>query len=287
MANITRLIFHRYRQRIVAISPRAAGYKTPLPVSLRQLHLLAVTIAHHLHDDLSHVRINTADNKTRRFNVSLIIVGGAAIICAIQRDGRCRQCGINDKIERFRRRVACNIGCFHCQGIRIFDQICRPYILPNAVRRQRCVNPVDAAIKTQLHRVHVRRYRNMKLWTCFIGQVIPDNTRVIKKLNAINRRLRIDSHRQRRRIICITRLIFYLYRQRIVAIGPGCARRKAPHTAVLNQLYLLVLTIMRHRHHHFGHVGVNITEGKAWHLNVGDVIASGAIIRAVQGNRRF
>ena len=76
MANITRLIFHRYRQRIVAISPRAAGYKTPLPVSLRQLHLLAVTIAHHLHDDLSHVRINTADNKTRRFNVSLIIVGG-------------------------------------------------------------------------------------------------------------------------------------------------------------------------------------------------------------------
>ncbi len=41
------------------------------------------------------------------------------------------------KIERFRRcvKLAKYRGCFHCQGIRIFDQICRPYILPNAVRR--------------------------------------------------------------------------------------------------------------------------------------------------------
>ncbi len=56
---------------MVAIGPRAAGYKTP-PVGLRQLHLLAVTIARITCDDLSHVRINTADNKTRRLTLVLL-----------------------------------------------------------------------------------------------------------------------------------------------------------------------------------------------------------------------
>ncbi len=72
----------------------------------------------------------------------------------------------------------------------------------------------------------------MKLWTCFIGQVIPDNTRVIKQLNAINRRLRIDSHRQRRRIPVLPAWPLP-YRQRIVVIWSVLRPRKAPHTAVL------------------------------------------------------
>ncbi len=208
LLHISGPIFYLHRQDIVAVRPVAGRRKAPLSAGLNQWHLLFNAIVHYLHCYPAHIGINIVEGKARRFNISDIIARDAAVICAVQREGRHRQSGIDGEIERLCCLISRLIGRFYRQGIASVGHIIRPDIIPNPGCLQRRCYPRLAAVNAQAYLVNIRRYRHLEVRTHIISQIIVGNTAVIDQFNVINGDLRVHRHRQRCRMAGVPRFIF-------------------------------------------------------------------------------
>ncbi len=209
LLHISGPIFYLHRQDIVAVRPVAGRRKAPLSAGLNQWHLLFNAIVHYLHYHPADIGINIVEGKARRFNIGDIIARDAAVICAVQREGRHRQSGIDGEIERLCCLISRLIGRFYRQGIASVGHIIRPDIIPDARRRALgSVEPRLAAVNAQAHHVDIRRHRHLEVRTHVISQIIVGNTAVIDQFNVINGDLRVHRHRQRCRMAGVPRFIF-------------------------------------------------------------------------------
>ncbi len=60
--------------------------------------------------NVDNIRIDILQNKSRPGAIGHIIAGRTGIIRAIQRNGRRRQPGVDEKFKRLRRRIARSVG---------------------------------------------------------------------------------------------------------------------------------------------------------------------------------
>ncbi|CAM3922282.1 hypothetical protein SAEN8230_21380 [Salmonella enterica subsp. arizonae] len=261
ITDISRIVLHFHRQRVAPVRPLTVRRKVPPATGLGQLHLPAAAVMRDLYRHPVRIRIDIFDGKARRPDAGDVITPVAAVIRAVQRDDRHRQGGVNGKLQRPRRRVARRIRRLHRQRVFTLAHVARPAVFPDPGGILRRVHPVRITVQTQTNRIHIPRCRHPELRTQGAGQVIAGNTVVVHQLDTINGCLSINSHRQRRRLANVPRLVFHFYRQRVLTVRPVARRGETPASVrTLRRLQHLPGAAMLNFHRDITRIVINVVQ---------------------------